>query len=279
MISQDNNQFIEILEKYSKLSTLVRVIAYCHRVLMKTKPKERWFSSNELKKANETCIRLTQNRHFYNEINTLQKKKRLENYTKLLQLNPFLDSIGLLRVGGRLQHSELSFDTKHPYILPSDCKFSELIIRDTHERTLHGGSQLMLGTIRQQYWIIHAQNIVKKFVHNCIRFYRQRPQVSQQLMGSLPSVRVRPTRPFYQSGIDFAGPIKIKWSNGRGVKTVKAYIALFISLSTKAIHLELVSDLTTEACIAAIKRFVSREDYAKTSIVIVEQISLEQTKN
>ena len=168
--SQENNQSSSILDKYSKLS-------------------------NELEIATETCIRITQNQYFYNEINQLKNNKKIESKSKLVQLNPFLDATGLLRVGGRLQHSELPFNTKHPYILPSDCKLSELIVRDSHERTLHGGAQLMLGTIRQKYWVIHAQKMVKKCVHNCIRCYRLHPQVSQQLMGSLPSVRVKSTGP------------------------------------------------------------------------------------
>ncbi len=80
----------------------------------------------------------------------------------------------------------------------------------------------------------------------------------EQLLGSLPSSRVTPGRPFAQTGIDYAGPIQLRTTKGRGNKSYKGYIALFICMATRAIHIEIVSSLTTEAFIAAYKRFISR---------------------
>jgi len=77
-------------------------------------------------------------------------------------------------------------------------------------------------------------------------------------MGQLPGERVKPTRPFTNSGVDCAGPFYIKQGGQRSKTAVKCYIALFICLSTKAIHLEVVSDLSTEAYIAALRRFIAR---------------------
>ncbi|XP_059054590.1 uncharacterized protein LOC131848648 [Achroia grisella] len=78
-------------------------------------------------------------------------------------------------------------------------------------------------------------------------------------MGQLPSPRVTPCRkPFLCSGVDYAGPINIRVSKGRGNKSYKGYIALFICMSTRAVHLEAVSDLTSKGFLAAFKRFVAR---------------------
>lgn len=77
-------------------------------------------------------------------------------------------------------------------------------------------------------------------------------------MASLPAVRTQPARPFLNSGCDFAGPITIKMTNCKRPRICKAYICLFICLSSKAIHIELVSDLTSEAFIMAFQRFTSR---------------------
>lgn len=77
-------------------------------------------------------------------------------------------------------------------------------------------------------------------------------------MAPLPANRTQSTRAFLTTGIDYDGPITIKLQPGRGTKTCKAYIALFICFSTKALHLELVSSLTTGAFIAAFRRFVAR---------------------
>lgn len=76
-------------------------------------------------------------------------------------------------------------------------------------------------------------------------------------MGELPKQRVIPSPPFSVTGIDYAGPILVKQGSYRP-KQIKAYIAVFVCLATKAIHLELVSDLTTDAFIAALRRFVGQ---------------------
>ncbi|XP_062709173.1 uncharacterized protein LOC134288401 [Aedes albopictus] len=77
-------------------------------------------------------------------------------------------------------------------------------------------------------------------------------------MGSLPSVRTTPARPFVHCGVDYAGPILLRSSTLRSAKTIKGYVAVFVCLATKAVHLEAVSDLSTNAFLAALKRFCGR---------------------
>ncbi|XP_035229444.1 uncharacterized protein LOC118201442 [Stegodyphus dumicola] len=77
-------------------------------------------------------------------------------------------------------------------------------------------------------------------------------------MGDLPSPRVQPSRPFAVTGVDYAGPYSIKSQVGRRTKTFKCYISIFVCFSTKAVHLELVSDLSTSTFLAALKRFIAR---------------------
>lgn len=77
-------------------------------------------------------------------------------------------------------------------------------------------------------------------------------------MGNLPGPRVTPSRPFTHTGVDYAGPIRLRTSKGRGQKAYKAFIAVFVCLSTRAVHLEVASDYSTAAFMAAFRRFVSR---------------------
>jgi hypothetical protein len=77
-------------------------------------------------------------------------------------------------------------------------------------------------------------------------------------MADLPECRTKFERPFLHVGIDYAGPVYIHHKRGRGQKPHKAYIALFVCTSVKAVHIELVGDLTTEAFLAALRRFISR---------------------
>lgn len=116
----------------------------------------------------------------------------------------------------------------------------------------------MLCYLRSKYWIIRAKGLVKKHVHKCLICARQNAAARTQLMGDLPKQRVTPSRPFSHSGVDFAGPLQVLISTGRGSRTKKAYIAIFVCMATKAIHLELVGDMTSDAFIGAFRRFVAR---------------------
>ena len=82
--------------------------------------------------------------------------------------------------------------------------------------------------------------------------------MAQQEMGQLPLDRVQPSRPFSITGVDYAGPFSIIKKNQRSIHSLKAYVAIFICFATRAIHIEVVFDLTSEAFLAALKRFIAR---------------------
>jgi len=201
---------------------------------------------------------------FHQEIKLLSTKQQLPRSNPLVRLTPWIDSQGLLRVGGRLQSALLSTASKHPLILPRNSALTSLIISDAHMKMLHGGTQLTLSLIRNEYWIIGGRAPIRSFILKCIRCARYRQKRAHQIMGQLPPERVTPSRPFLNSGIDYAGPIILKSWKGRNSKTYKGYIALFVCLSTSAIHIELVTDYSTEAFIAAYKRFVPRRGICAT---------------
>ncbi|XP_066587613.1 uncharacterized protein [Prorops nasuta] len=146
---------------------------------------------------------------------------------------------------------------KHPIILP-DCHLTAILIRQTHLDTLHGGLQLTLSTLRQKFWVVNARTLVKACVHKCITCARERAKLGTQLMGSLPAARVSRSFTFELTGVDYAGPFLVKLHHGRNAKSVKCYVAVFVCLATRAVHLELVSRLDTEAFLAALTRFISR---------------------
>lgn len=93
---------------------------------------------------------------------------------------------------------------------------------------------------------------------------RQKATASKQLMGSLPAGRVTAlSRPFEKVGVDFAGPINVKLSRVRRSVIGKGYICVFVCFATKAIHLELASDLTTDTYLACLRRLISRRGLPK----------------
>lgn len=214
-----------------------------------------------MEKATLTIVKLVQAEEFMKDLTTLKAKKQLHRNTKLKSLHPYIDEVGIMRVGGRLEHAELSYDEKHPILLPYKHPFTTLVIIAAHTKTLHGGNKLTLAVIRQRYWILNGNRAVKYHLNRCVKCIRFKSQNCQQLMGNLPSPRVTPARPFSHTGVDYAGPIDIRISKGRGNKAYKGYVSIFVCLVTKAIHIEAVSDLTAEAFIAAFKRFTSRRGH------------------
>ena len=93
---------------------------------------------------------------------------------------------------------------------------------------------------------------MKTVIHHCLTCYHYKVQASQQLMIELPFLRVRPARPFLTTGVDYAGPISIRLGPPRGKQVSKGYIAIFICFVVKAVHIELVTSLTTDAFLAAL---------------------------
>lgn len=167
-----------------------------------------------------------------------------------------------MRVGGRLRHQhKLSFDQKYPMVLPKHTHFTILVIRHYHISNLHAGQELVLSLIRQKFWIPDGKSTIRKELRQCLECFKSSAKPISQLMGDLPSARVNPCRAFEKVGIDFAGPISTKCQHTRRSTLFKSYICLFICMSTKAVHLEVVSSLSSAAFLAALRRFVARRGY------------------
>lgn len=129
------------------------------------------------------------------------------------------------------------------------------MVLDAHEKTLHGTINMTRLYLRNRFHSIGARVAVRRCNRSCIICVRHAAEIPRQLMGDLPAVRVKVARPFYSTGADYAGPFRIK--QGRGRPLLKAYIAVFVCMVYKAVHLEVKSDLTTAAFLAALDRFIA----------------------
>ncbi|XP_023248350.1 uncharacterized protein LOC111644041 [Copidosoma floridanum] len=255
----------DLLTRFSSLTRLIRVVAYCRRPMLilrgrkkKMEPFPPFLTASELADSRKSVIKLSQDSSFAGELKLLREGKSLPKRGRLSKLNPFLDRDGILRVGGRLEHSTLSFESKHPSILAQNSNLSLLFTRYAHQHCLHGGPTLTSSLLMQHVWILGRNKLVKTVVRKCLICQRVKPQSTQQLMGELPADRVTAGRPFLVTGLDYAGPIQVRATKGRGHKSYKGYIVVFVCFSTRAIHLELVSDLTSASFLSAYRRFVGR---------------------
>lgn len=258
----------EFYNNFSNLGKLKRIVAYILRFRKNcSKNSNRVggpLTPQELNNALLVVIRRVQAKSFAFEINCLKNDKS-NIKSGLASLHPFLDKDGTMRVGGRLQNAtNLPYDKKHPIILPKSCHFTNILIQNEHLRLLHAGAKLVLSSLSQTFWLISGIREVKKVVNKCVRCFRMKAAASKQLMGSLPSERLSAVRAFNVVGVDFCGPFSVKVSRLRKPIITKGYVALFVCFSTKAIHMELVSDLTTQAFLACLKRFVARRGLPNT---------------
>lgn len=197
------------------------------------------------------------------EYKLLTQGHSLSPKNPLNKFNVFLDDAQIMRVGGKFGNaSEFSYEKKYPIILQSTHILTKLVFKAEHIRLMHAGPQLLLASIREVHWPIGGRNLAKTTYHNCIRCIRMRAQTVTPLMGNLPVHRLTPGRPFECVGIDYAGPISSANRLSRGCRIVKVYIAIFVCFKTKAIHIELVGDLTSNSFLSALRRFVSRRGKA-----------------
>lgn len=250
------------LEKYSKLKTVLRVTAWIKRFITNTRSSTKMsgeLTAEELIEAGKHWIKVIQNQSFSSEIDLLRAGKGPNSDSRIRELKPFLDEDELLSVGGRLQHSDLSYREKHPWILPSDHRFTEMLVQYQHEKIMHAGVRDTLVQTREKYWILRARQVVKRVVSRCVLCKKFRAKAAQQTTAPLPKDRITESPPFEITGVDFAGPLYVKTHNSM----TKSYIALFTCAVTRAVHLELVSDLSTENFLLALKRFISRRGLCK----------------
>lgn len=249
-----------VFKRFSSFSKLQRVLAQVVRFIRLLRmPREKRFHCSsitvqDMQGAMDYIVRVLQQTGLREEIQCLNRGVMPK---RLAALQPFIDAKGFIRVGGRLQNSKLPYDTRHQLFIPRNHHVTELLIRQYHEERLHDGPSGLLAAIRQRFWLTNARSVIRKVTRSCIPCFKVKPRGVQPLMGNLPENRVTAVSPFELTGVDYAGPVIVKEGKYKP-KHVKAYIALFVCLTTKAIHLELVSDLTTEAFLAALDRFVNR---------------------
>ena len=235
------------INRYGGLEKLLRVTAWVFR-----------FIANSRLNQDETARSKRSGRLSKEELVEAERKwlkiaqvdlQRQGNFQQLKNELGLVESEGILRCIGRLVNSDLDFDARRPIIIPRDHAYTTMVINDCHERVMHGGVRATLAEVRSKYWIPKGRQYVKKILNKCAICKRHSAPCT------VPDFRVRQAPAFSKVGVDFAGPLYVKATAG-GMR--KVYIALFSCCVTRAIHLELVEDLTAEAFRRALRRFAAR---------------------
>ncbi|XP_064635216.1 uncharacterized protein LOC135492597 [Lineus longissimus] len=237
---------------YSSWTPLTMVTA---RILSLSKlPKNQWLS-----RLTETVAKFpTLARIKEAELYWIRYAQRDLNFTdhNLRKLNPILDEKQqVYRVGARLDRAPVSYDMRHPYLLPRRNRISLLIAHEKHRYALHGGQLRTVTEIRRSYWIIGDMKLASAIIKDCKICIRNNAQALQTLMADLPLCRLKPFTPaFFTTFVDYLGPINVKLNRNT---VSRGYGALFTCAVVRAVHVTCVQDLTTEAFLMELDHFVA----------------------
>jgi len=236
-IPVEDNVLDKLLDKHNLKKTL-RIASWIERFLANCRGRKisGTLTSEELEKQRQWFVRRTQQKH-KNEIE-FQKDKEYLNLTE--------NQNGIYVCTGRITGL-------YPTYLPRGSILAEKIVEAAHLQTLHGGTGLTMTKVRERFWIPKLRSLTKRIRRKCngckrfnaIAFPSPPP-------GQLPAERTTATtKPFKIIGLDYAGPFVTR-------NDLKAYILLFTCSLSRAIHLELLTNQTTEAFITGFKRLVAR---------------------
>ena len=214
----------------------------------------------DIEAAEVFLCKSSQKRSFPAELHCLKAHppKPIFSNSHLLVLHPRMAQDGLLHVGGRLARASIPLEQRCPIILSSKDIYTRLLFDFYHIYLKHCGPTLLLSHAGGKHHVVGARKLSRTVCKQCTRCRLAAAKGGTQLMGQLPPERVNISTVFRTTGIDATGPFILKKGHTRRPVLVKSYLLLFVCFSTKAVHIEVVSDLTTEAFLAALRRFVAR---------------------
>lgn len=244
--SEDSpTSFEDRIRKFSTKESLIRAFSL---IIAKCEMKQgRKYSKIELHKLTEQrLIRCVQQEVFSKCAPSTQKT--------LSSLDAKKDQKGILRVSGRLENSLEDEEVKHPIILPGQSHLSVLIARYSHEKVGHQRRTTTMSDIRRRgYWILSLRKVVRHVIKECIPCIKRHDPRESQKMADLPRTRVEEAAPFTHCGLDCFGPFHVK--DGR--KEVKRYGLIVTCMPTRAIHLEVLDDMSTDAFINGLRNVIA----------------------
>ena len=243
------------IERFSSFTKLVRVTAIALRFISRLrdlKSRNGTITSCELIEAEKMWLSYNQKRH-YSDVYQAISSGKTNNLQK--QLGLYIDNDGLLHCKGRIEHANLSESARRPLLLPKHDKLTHLLIEKLHKETQHSGVSQTLSYIRHKYWIPQGRAVVRSVLRNCLVCRRQEGgRYKMSVMPPLPKTRVTEATPFSRTGLDYLGPLYIKSRDD----SKKVWICLFTCLVTRAIHLELLQDMSTEEFLLGFRRFTAQ---------------------
>jgi hypothetical protein len=267
----------EFWRSLRQLAFLLRFINNINYCLKKKSASVKYWTSypspNEMASATNLWAKFVQEQSLQTELNLLNEKTpKVSSGSKLAQLQAYVDDSNLMRVGGRLQDALLPDETKHQIILPSNNEYVRRYIMAVHIKWVCAGAEETLHHLRTKFWLLGGRREVKIAIrlHKCYRF---KAKTFQQQMAPLPKMRLEPMQSFVNVGVDFFGhewilnprltAKEVKEGTVVQPKIIKVWVVIFACLTSRAIHLELITDMSTQTYIYSLQRMIARRGLPK----------------
>ncbi|XP_049329393.1 uncharacterized protein LOC111189354 [Astyanax mexicanus] len=214
-------------------------------------------SAEDYTNAEIAALRQVQLESFPTEVAHLKAGKPVSATSRLLALAPEFDHTSqLIRVGGRLRRGTLlEPEMVHPILLDPHHPITKLLIKDYDDQLHHPGSERLFSEVRRKFWILRGREAIRQHQRNCAECRKWRARPNPPRMADLPPARLRILKPaFYSTGVDCFGPYMIKI----GRRSEKRWGILFKCLTTRAVHIDILTSIDMDAFLMALRRFIAR---------------------
>ncbi|XP_074031706.1 uncharacterized protein [Leptinotarsa decemlineata] len=258
-----DNLIVPDPNRFSKWKRLLRATAYVIRFYEIIKNHSKFKSeltAEEICKAEVHLFRKIQLDSFNEEMTFLRNKMPIRSKSRLYTLScSYSEDDGLIRLSGRLDQSiQLTDSAKRPIVLDPNHRITKLLIQHYHEMVHHHGQEMVVNNLRMRFWILRMRQAVRSAWNSCQHCKNQRALPRIPMMGQLPPCRIEPTiRAFIKTGVDYFGPLEVSVKRSRE----KRYGVIFTCMVTRAIHLEIAHDLSTNSFINVLRQFGCRRGF------------------
>lgn len=183
----------------------------------------------------------------------------------LKRLCPKTREDGTIVVGGRVERwVQMSYNEKEVVLLPYKHRFSRLYTMYIHNQG-HYGVATTVAKVRSRFWIIGLHKLAKTIKYHCVTCKKLDQNTAEQVIGKLPEERLKPAPAWSSTGIDLFGPFKIK-DEVKKRSMGKSYGVIFSCLATRAVHVDVAPDYSTQKFLMVLRRFVALRGYPKQLI-------------
>ena len=247
-------------DKFFSYQKYLRIAAYVLRLLPKhagyLNPDGSITDPTELDEAERHLQFMVQGESFEAERKDLLDNKFVKRSNRIAPHSPFISPNGLIRSSGRIKRIiEVGFNVKYPIILDARHPFVKLFLEHTHVKHYHQGAEYLRSIVQEHYTILKLRSSLRSIKAHCLRCREFQAVTMQPIMSDLPKERLAyQSPPFTNTGVDYFGPFYVTVRR----TTEKRWGFLFTCLTTRAVHVEIVTSMDTSSCVMGVERFVSR---------------------